>query len=264
MEYFVKPDSVVRRIWGKADTVLFIFAGSAAEFALNKAVDWLYFTGKLPADPLGRLFSTVEYARRIIFAKRATAEQAIDTIAGIHAAVEAKRGMRIPDWAYRDVLFMLTAYSIRVFEAIERPLTAAEKEEIVDVFYRLGHRMGVPEVPSTYAEWQQARQAHLDNDLVVSDYTADLYRQYRRHLGAFRYELVLQAQRFVTPPRVRELLQLGRWSWMPLVLPLYRPTQHMALGRWARASLMPASYRAQILALDRAPELVRPSMLQAH
>jgi hypothetical protein len=250
MEYFVNPDSVVRRIWGKADTVLFIFAGSAAEFALNKAVDWLYFTGKLPADPLGRLFSTVAYARRILFAERAVAEQAIDTIAGIHAAVEAKRGMRIPDWAYRDVLFMLTAYSIRVFEAIERPLTAAEKEEIVDVFYRLGHRMGVPEVPTTYAAWAQAREAHLQNDLVVSDYTTDLYRQYRRHLGAFRYELVLQAQRFVTPPRVRALLGLGRWSWLQVALPLYRPTQHLALGRWARASLMPAQYRAQILALD--------------
>jgi hypothetical protein len=133
----------------------------------------------------------------------------------------------------------------------------------VDVFYRMGQRMGIPEVPGTYAAWQQARQAHLDNDLVVSDYTADLYRQYRRHLGAFRYALVLQAQRFVTPPRVRELLQLGRRSWLPLVLPLYRPTQHMALGRWARASLMPAQYRAQILALDRAPELVSPRQLQA-
>jgi uncharacterized protein (DUF2236 family) len=263
MEYFVNLDSVVRRIWSKADTVLFIFAGSAAEFALNKAVDWLYFTGKLPADPLGRLFSTVEYARRIVFAERAAAEHAIDTIVGIHAAVEQKRGMRIPDWAYRDVLFMLTAYSISVFEALERPLTPAEKEEIVDVFYRMGQRMGIPEVPGTYAAWQQARQAHLDNDLVVSDYTADLYRQYRHHLGAFRYALVLQAQRFVTPPRVRELLQLGRRSWLPLVLPLYRPTQHMALGRWARASLMPAQYRAQILALDRAPELVSPRQLQA-
>ena len=68
MEHFVKTDSIVREIWGKSDTVLFIFAGASAEFALNKAVDWLYFTGRLPADPLGRLFSTVAYARMIIFA----------------------------------------------------------------------------------------------------------------------------------------------------------------------------------------------------
>lgn len=256
MEYFVTPDSIVRRIWSKADTVLFIFAGSAAEFALNKAVDWLYFTGKLPADPLGRLFSTVEYARRIVFAERVAAERAIDTIVSIHAAVEAKRGAAIPDWAYRDVLFMLTAYSIRAFEALERPLTKEEKEEIVDVFYRMGQRMGIPEVPGTYAAWQLARQAHLAQDLVVSPYTTDLYQQYRRHLGSLRYELVLEAQRLVVPPRVHELLRLGRQSWPPLALPLYRQMQHTVLGRWARTALLPAAYRAQIQALDREPELV--------
>ena len=67
MQFFVEKNSIVRKIWGKSDTVLFIFAGAAAEFALNKAVDWLYFTGKLPADPLGRLFSTVRYARQDCF-----------------------------------------------------------------------------------------------------------------------------------------------------------------------------------------------------
>ncbi|RYD89131.1 MAG: DUF2236 domain-containing protein, partial [Sphingobacteriales bacterium] len=38
MKYFVEEGSIVREIWGKADNILFIFAGSAAEFALNKAV----------------------------------------------------------------------------------------------------------------------------------------------------------------------------------------------------------------------------------
>jgi hypothetical protein len=47
---FVDPGSVVRRIWGDGDMVLLVFAGSAAEFALNRAVDWLFFTGKLPGD----------------------------------------------------------------------------------------------------------------------------------------------------------------------------------------------------------------------
>jgi len=35
---FVAKNSIVRKIWGRADTTLFIFAGAAAEFALNKAV----------------------------------------------------------------------------------------------------------------------------------------------------------------------------------------------------------------------------------
>src|SRR5258706_9835285 len=104
--YFVNEDSIVREIWGKADTVLFIFAGSAAEFALNKAVDWLYFTGRLPADPLGRLFSTVTYARQIVFSELDEANAAIDKITGIHSAIEKSRDAKIPEWAYRDVLFM--------------------------------------------------------------------------------------------------------------------------------------------------------------
>jgi len=85
MELFVTKDSVVRKIWGKGDTILFIFAGASAEFALNKAVDWLYFTGKLPADPLGRLFSTVSYARLIVFANKEDANKAIDRMSAIHS-----------------------------------------------------------------------------------------------------------------------------------------------------------------------------------
>ena len=66
MAHFVGKNSIIREIWGSPDTTLFIFAGAAAEFAVNKAVDWLYFTGRLPADPLARLFSTVVYSQKII------------------------------------------------------------------------------------------------------------------------------------------------------------------------------------------------------
>lgn len=212
MEYFVAPGSVVRAIWGKADTVLFIFAGAAAEFALNKAVDWLYFTGQLPADPLARLFSTVEYARKIVFSEQAAAERAIDTIAAIHEGVEARRGKAIPAWAYRDVLFLLIDYSIRAFEVLERPLTTAEKEEIFDTFTRVGQRMGIPGLPASYAAWLPVREQHLAADLEYSRFTADLYRQYHKHLGGFRYWLLRHAQRLVVPAHVRQLLRLGGFS----------------------------------------------------
>ena len=253
MDYFVAENSVVRTIWGKADTVLFIFAGAAAEFALNKAVDWLYFTGRLPADPLARLFSTVEYARKIVFAERAAAEKAIDTIAAIHGAVEARRGMAIPAWAYRDVSFLLIDYSIRAFEALERPLTLVEREEIFDVFARVARRMGIPDLPATYAAWLPVRQQHLEADLEFSRFTADLYQQYRKHLGPLRYWLLRHGQRLVVPATVRELLHLGGASALRPVLPLYRQTQRLALGRWLKAALLPPGYRGQILALDVAP-----------
>src|SRR5678816_3181690 len=138
MQYFVEKNSIVRKIWGKSDTVLFIFAGAAAEFALNKAVDWLYFTGRLPADPIGRLFSTVRYARSIVFSSTYEANNAIDAIHQIHTAVEQSRGSSIPDWAYRDVLFMLIYYSIASYELLENKLTNEEKEEVYNVFYRVG------------------------------------------------------------------------------------------------------------------------------
>src|SRR5882672_6592556 len=99
MKLFVAEGSIVRKIWGNADTVLFVFAGASAEFALNKAVDWLYFTGRLPADPIGRLFSTVMYARQIVFSENGKALQAIDKITSIHKGVEKNRGAQIPDWA---------------------------------------------------------------------------------------------------------------------------------------------------------------------
>src|SRR5690606_34054258 len=141
MVYFVDRDSIVRRIWGTGDTILLIFAGAAAEFALNKAVDWLYFTGRLPSDPLKRLFSTVSYARQIVFSDHDDAMRAIDKITAIHKGVEKERGRNIPDWAYLDVLFMLIDYSIRSYELMERKLSRAEKEEVFNVFRRVGSRM---------------------------------------------------------------------------------------------------------------------------
>lgn len=253
MQHFVAPASIVRRIWGTSDTVLFIFAGAAAEFALNKAVDWLYFTGRLPADPLGRLFSTVDYARRIVFADCAGAEKAIDTIAAIHGAVEAKRSQTIPDWAYRDVLFLLVAYSIRAFEVLERPLTLEEKEEIVSVFCRVGQRMGVPDLPTSYAQWLAARASHLQQDLAASPLTFDLYKQYRKHLGGPRYVLLRAVQGLVVPPLVRRQLGLGSGHWVTPALALYRSSKHFALSQWAKNAMLPTEYQARIQALDAAP-----------
>ena len=253
MEYFVAHTSIVRRIWGTADTVLFIFAGAAAEFALNKAVDWLYFTGRLPADPLGRLFSTVDYARRIVFADRAGAERAIDTIAAIHGAVETKRGQAIPDWAYRDVLFMLIAYSVKAFEVLERPLTETECEEITTVFCRMGQRMGIPDLPTSYPAWRAARAQHLAQDMAASAYTADLYRQYRKHLGEPRYYLLRAIQGRVVPPTVRALLGLPSGAWLRPALAFYGQTKHWPASQWARNALLPAAYLARIKALDAAP-----------
>lgn len=250
MEFFVDKDSVVRRIWGKSDTILFVFAGASAEFALNKAVDWLYFTGRLPADPLGRLFSTVMYARQIVFSEKDAALKAIDKIAAIHIAVEQSRGATIPDWAYRDVLFMLIHYSIASFELLERKLTDAEKEEVFQVFYRVGSRMRLTGLPENYAQWTVMHRQHLEQDLVKSPYTTDLYKQYRKHLGGLRYWILKESQKMVVPHRVKELLGLGSFSRVTPLLFVYKLSRKVKLDNALKSLLLPAAYKAQIKALD--------------
>ena len=254
MEFFVQKESVVRKIWGKSDTILFIFAGASAEFALNKAVDWLYFTGRLPADPLGRLFSTVSYAREIVFSSTPDAHAAIDRIHGIHQAVERDRGDIIPDWAYRDVLFMLIYYSKAAYELLEREMSDQEKEDLHEVFSRVGLRMGLTRLPKNYKEWLTARQSHLEQDLENSSLTRDLFTQYRKHLGSFRYRVLIEAQKLVVPPRVRALLNFGNVQWMRPAVPLYRFSRKVRMDALFKALLLPSDYKAQIKALDLNPD----------
>ncbi|WP_031425775.1 oxygenase MpaB family protein [Flavimarina sp. Hel_I_48] len=250
MKYFVKEDSIVRKIWGKSDTVLLIFAGAAAEFALNKAVDWLYFTGKLPADPLGRLFSTVTYAREIIFADEAKAFQSIDAIYHIHKAVENSRDSTIPDWAYRDVLFMLIFYSISSFEVLERRLTLAEKEEIYSVFKRLGERMKLKDLAADYKSWLPQRAAHLENDLVESRYTKDLFVQYKKHLGSIRYLFLIEGQKLVIPERVRDLLHFNHAHMLRFFVPVYKTSRVISVDRIIKNIILPSAYAKEIKELD--------------
>lgn len=250
MSYFVKHDSIVRKIWGKSDTILFIFAGAAAEFALNKAVDWLYFTGKLPSDPLGRLFSTVTYARQIVFAPKDEAERAINRIASIHAGVENARGAQIPDWAYRDVLFMLIHYSIAAYELLERKLSPGEKEEVYNVFLRVGQGMKIPGLPTTYEAWLPVRRAHMQNDLAWSHYTGDLFRQYKKHLGWLRYALLAEAQILVVPKTVAGLLRFRKFSFLSPLVPLYKLSKFLKVDAVIKLLLLPPAYKKQIDALD--------------
>ena len=248
--WFVGKDSIVRKIWGKADTILFIFAGASAEFALNRSVDWLYFTGKLPSDPLGRLFSTVDYSRRIIFSEYDLALKSIDQITAIHRGVESQRGFSIPDDAYLEVLYMLIDYSIRSYELLERKLTNMEKIEVFDVFFRVGQKMELKGLPNSYEEYVIKRERQLNEDLWFGQFTPNLYKQYKKHLGAVRYLFLKQAQVLVAPRQVSRSLSLGRIRWLsPLVL-IYKFFRLLKLQNLLKMAIMPPAYAAQVQALD--------------
>jgi uncharacterized protein (DUF2236 family) len=231
--------------------VLLVFAGSAAEFALNRAVDWLFFTGELPRDPIGRLFSTASYAQQIVFADEATALRTCARIRAAHEAVERQRGQTIPDWAHRDVLYMLIDYSERAHAMLARPLSADEQRELYDVFYRVGTGLRIPDLPPTYTGWKADRERHLHRDLLHGDATDALYAEYRKHLGSWRYRLLLRIQSILAPEHVRGLLQLKRAEWLRLLVRCYPLLVRTGLHSVARQLLIPPRYRSAVGTLDQ-------------
>ena len=250
MKYFVDEQSIVRKIWGKTDTILFIFGGAAAEFALNKAVDWLYFTGKLPNDPIGRLFSTVTFAQKIIFEKEEKDLNAIRNIVKIHSKTETDRDALIPDWAYRDVLYMLIYYSISAYELLENRLSNDEKEEVFKVFIKLGKEMNLKNLPTNYNNWLIDRENHLKLDTQYSDFTFHLLHQYKLHLGDFRYRILLEVQKLLVPKIVFERLKFKSYSKILIVLLVYKNLKNLQFVKWLKFKLLPKKYESLLKSLD--------------
>jgi hypothetical protein len=251
MKTFVEDTSIVKKIWSTTDITLFIFAGAAAEFALNKQVDWLYFTGKLPADPIGRLFSTVKYAQYIIFKEEKEAIASIEKINSVHQHIESARGFKISNEGYQDVLYMLIYYSISSFELLERRLTNKEKDELVRTFARIGQQMHIQDIPFNYHEWKKAYENQLTRSLLKSAFTENLFQQYKKHLGAFRYFLLLDIQRMLVSKHVNDLLELGRPRFVQLLLPLYRQLRKYRVHKQLILMMVPRKFKKQVDEMDR-------------
>jgi len=179
--------------------------------------------------------------------------RAMDGMSAIHSGGEAKRGMSFLEGAYRVVFFMLIDYSIRAFELLEHKLSEAEKHEVFDVFKRVGSRMGIAGLPETFQEWEIARYMHMQRNLKKSRYTADLYKQYRKHLGLLRYNIVLEVQKLIVPRKVRELLSFRKTSFLKTLIGLYKLSRKMKLDWFLKSLILPAKYKDEIGALDIVP-----------
>jgi hypothetical protein len=140
---------------------------------------------------------------------------------------------------------------MRSFELLERKLTDAEKGEVFDVFHRLGTHMGLAGLPPDLPQWYQMRAEHLAQNLELSIYTRDLYRQYRKHLGWFPYLVLKQAQLLVTPRPVRQMLPLGPLSFLKPVLAGYKWSRRFGLDWMVKSWFLPKAYLSQIKELDR-------------
>jgi len=246
---------VTRRIWGSPDSILLFFAGGAAEFAAIKAVDWLFFTGRLPGAPVERFFETVRFAQGVFFADPAGATDAVERINRIHRRVEDARGEEIPQWAYRDMLFILIDYGERAHEIVFGSMTEAERASHFGVGLALGRTMHLSGLPSTYAEYRDQRHRQLLEDYARSPLTDELYGSYRRALGPWRFRLLRLVQASVLPEELRDVLRLEPY---PLVEELLRCYRFVPGGgnklRPLHGALLPGRFAKQLRQLERAPD----------
>lgn len=150
---------------------------------------------------------------------------------------------------------MLIDYSIRSYELLEKKLTEEEKEETFDVFYRVGVHMGIKGLPKNYKQWMNMRAEHLNADLMCSDLTRDLYRQYRKHLGVFRFQILKQAQILVVPKRVNSLLSLGNIPFLAPVIGIYKLFRMLSVDRFLKDAILPSGYKNEIKELDAGNKL---------
>jgi hypothetical protein len=95
-----------------------------------------------------------------------------------------------------------------------------------------------------------AREKHLQDDLQRSKYTIDLFRQYKKHLGAARYKILVEAQILVLPEKVKELLEFRKYSLLIPAVPVYKLTRKLNLDALVKKILLPSAYKKEIRELD--------------
>jgi hypothetical protein len=106
------------------------------------------------------------------------------------------------------------------------------------------------DLPKNYSEWVVSHHIHLKKDTVYSEFTIDLYRQYRKHLGDIRYWLLKQVQVLIVPKRVNELLSLGNKRYLIPILWLYKLSRKFGLDEVIIAAVLPQKYKEQVKGLS--------------
>ena len=145
---------------------------------------------------------------------------------------------------------MLIHYSISAYELLERKLNDKEKDEVYQVFNEMGTRMHLKELPPTYIKWLPVRDAHMQNDLALSNYTTDLFKQYKKHLGSVRFKILIESQKLVVPPIAKKLLKMDGTQWLKPAIPTYKLFRLLHLDGLARAAILPSKYKEEFKALN--------------
>jgi hypothetical protein len=105
-------------------------------------------------------------------------------------------------------------------------------------------------LPQNYQEWQILRNKAVDENLINGNFTKDLYKQYRKHLGWFRYQILLQAQMVLVPKRVNKLLNLVYNPIFKGLIKVYQLSKRVGVNSFIKYMIMPPEYKKEIIALD--------------
>jgi len=222
---------ITRTIWGDAENIVLIFAGSAAEFALNPENHWLFYTGKLPSDPLRRFVTTVQYQRKLFFTPQEALPALAKHLKGIHNGLEQRRSreqgeIRISDQAYLQVFSMLIEYGILGYEYLHRrTLSQEQRETYFNDIRSIALMMDVRNFPEDYRRYLARRTGMVATELHCNAFTRELMDAYRKKLSAFSYWGLLQFQaRFIHPTLAGRLnLKTNRlFEWVYWLYPRVR------------------------------------------
>lgn len=197
---------MTRKIWGDPENVLLIYAGAAAEFALNPENHWLFYTGKLPSDPLRRFEETLRYQQKLFFMPQEAVPAVARHIKDIHRQVEKKRSQEqgeahISDQAYLQVFSMLIEYGILGHEYLQhRKMAREEKEVYFNDIRAIALIMEIQDFPEDYHHYLTRRTQMVVRELQFNSYTRELMESYRKNLGPLRFWGLLQFQAFFIDP----------------------------------------------------------------
>ncbi len=214
-DYF--GSKLTREIWGSLDNIMLVYVGSAADFALNPEIDWLFYTMRLPEQPQMRFIETFSYNKRVFNMPKDQVAHFLGQIRHIHTRLEQQRTEaagkehKMSNIAFKEVGDMLIAYGIRGYEYLHRcQLLPEDKEAYYQDMKKFMELMQIQDLPDTFIAWEQERHFDIENRLKVNEYTEKLYKAYKHDMGWFRYHILLSFQSWFIDPRIAKKLKLKK------------------------------------------------------
>ena len=109
----------------------------------------------------------------------------------------------------------------------------------------------VKDLPENYSNWLIDRDLHMKKNLIKSQFTTDLFFQYKKHLGHFRYQILLEGQKLILPKHAKKLLNFSSISILKPMIFIYKISRKIKLDKYLKIALMPPKYYDQIISLDK-------------